>query len=307
MMKVKLALATAAFVLATGGSAWADWRDQVPVFRVGLLGGENEQDRLARYEPWRQHMEARLGVPVELYPASDYAGVIQGLAAGQLEFGALGASSYAAAWLETNGGVEPLVVAREDDGTTGYYSVMYTLADSGITSIEDMEGKSLAFADPDSTSGYLIPKFQLGDLLGVDPEEGYFSRTGFGGGHEQAVVAVLEGQYDAGVTWTSLQGDPATGYSRGNLAEMVAKGMLDMNQIRIIWNSTLIPNGPNAIRSDLPQELKDLVRGIIVAMPLENPEAYEAAERGTGQGYEVVDNAFFEPIIDLRSKLSAQR
>jgi phosphonate transport system substrate-binding protein len=307
MNKLSITAAVLVASVAFAGAAQADWREQVPVFRVGLLGGENVQDVLGRYEPWRLHMEARLGVPVEVFPSTDYAGVIQGLAAGQLEFGALGASAYAAAWLETDGGVEPVVVARELDGLTGYYAVMYTLADSGIKTLADMEGKSLAFADPDSTSGYLIPKFQLTEELGVDPEAGYFSSTGFGGGHEQAVVAVLEGQYDAGVTWTSLQGDYATGYSRGNLTTMVEKGMLDMADINIIWTSALIPNGPNTIRSALPQELKDLVRGIITAMPVDNPAAYEAAERGIGAGYAVVGNDFFADIIEMRRQLSEQR
>lgn len=305
----RLGLFAAAMVagVTMSGAAQADWREQVPVFRVGLLGGENVQDVLGRYEPWRVHMEARLGVPVELYPSTDYAGVVQGLAAGQLEFGALGASAYAAAWLDSNGNVEPIAVAREADGTTGYYAVMYALASSGIKTLAEMEGRSLAFADPDSTSGYLIPKFQLTEELGVDPEQGYFSSTGFGGGHEQAVIAVLEGQYDAGVTWTSLQGDYETGYSRGNLASMVEKGMLEMSEIQIIWTSTLIPNGPNTIRSDLPQELKDLMRGIVVALPLENPEAYASAERGVGQGYEVVNHDFFAGIVEMRQKLSEQR
>jgi len=47
------------------------------------------------------------------------------------------------------------------DGSLGYYSVMYTRADSGIERFDDMEGRSLAFADPNSTSGYLVPSYEL--------------------------------------------------------------------------------------------------------------------------------------------------
>ena len=76
-------------------------------------------------------------------------------------------------------------------------------------------------ADPNSASGYLIPRAEF-RAQGIDPESGkYFGRTGFAGGHEQTVVAVLNHQYDGGVTWTSGVGDPAVGYSRGALRMMV--------------------------------------------------------------------------------------
>lgn len=111
---------------------------------------------------------------------------------------------------------------------------MVVRADSGITDLSGMRGKLLAWADPNSASGCLIPSFQL-HRFGIDPEPGRcFGRTGSDGGHEQALVAVLQRQYDASVTWASGIGDPAEGYSRGNLRSMVEKGMLDMRQVRVI-------------------------------------------------------------------------
>ena len=56
------------------GSAPAHAADQVKEFRIGLLGGENTQDRLARYDGFQQLLQAELGVPVKLFPAADYAG-----------------------------------------------------------------------------------------------------------------------------------------------------------------------------------------------------------------------------------------
>ena len=89
------------------------------------------------------------------------------------------------------------MVPQENDGSTYYYSVMVVRADSGIKSLEDMKGHSLAWADPNSTSGYLIPSATL-KAKGIKLDDGaYFSKTGFSGGHEQGVVAVLNKQYDA--------------------------------------------------------------------------------------------------------------
>ena len=153
-------LAALAAALAFGPGACARRLDKIKEFRVGLLGGENTQDRLARYDRFQKLLEQKLGIPVKLFPAADYAGVMQGIAAGQLEAAEFGASGFAGTWLDCKC-VEPIVVPQEKDGSTYYYSVMVVRADSGITSLEQMKGHSLAFADPNSTSGYLIPSATL--------------------------------------------------------------------------------------------------------------------------------------------------
>jgi phosphonate transport system substrate-binding protein len=231
---------------------------------------------------------------------------MQGLLAGQLEFAGLGSAGYAGIYLQDPDAVEPLYTTMQIDGSLGYYSVMYTLADSGITSLEEMEGHSLAFADPNSTSGYLVPSFELAPEEGLDLET-YFSETGFGGGHEQAVVAVLNGQYDAGVTWTSGVGDINMGYSRGNLRSMVDKDMLDMSEIQIIWQSNLITNGPRVIRSDLPQELKDLVMGAMMQLQVADRDCFDAINDGEAMGYWPINHEFYEPIINMRRELAGSR
>ncbi len=281
------------------------WAQQIPQLRLGLLGGENEADRLGRYEAYRALIERTFEVPVRLFPAADYAGVMQAFGAKQIEAASMGASGYAGAWLDTNGGVEPLFVARENDGSIAYISVMVVRADSGITSIEQMRGKSLAWADPNSTSGYLIPRSELRGA-GVDINH-FFSRTGFGGGHEQAVVAVLQRQYDGAVTWASGQGEESQGFSRGNLRAMVDKGMLNMRDLRIIWKSRPIPNGPMTVRADLPAAFKQDFTQFHLALAAAHPDVYAQVERGGGQGYAAVTHEMFEPIVQLRREEAAER
>ncbi len=282
-----------------------DWRTAIPVFRVGILGGENEADRLKNYSCFKDLLEARLEVPVELYPASDYAGVMQGLISKNLEYAGLGSSAYAGISIQDPEAVEPLVTTEQVDGSLGYYSVMYVKSDSPYQTLEDLKDKTLAFADPNSTSGYLVPAYEL-KAQGYDPKE-FFSKTGFGGGHEQAVVAVLNDQYDAGVTWTSGVGKKSEGYSRGNLRKMVDKGALNMDDIRIIWKSNLITNGPRVIRKDVPQALKDMMRGILVNLPIENPDCAQAIAGGEINGFQPISQDFYRPIIEMRRELLAAR
>ncbi len=270
-----------------------------PELRIGLLGGENTQDRLVRYDAFQKLLAAHLGIPVTLFPASDYAGVMQGIAAGQLDAAKFGASGFAGAWLDCKC-VEPVVVPKQADGSTYYYSVMVVRAESDIHSLADMKGHSLAWADPNSTSGYLTPSASL-KAKGIPLEDGaYFSRTGFAGGHEQVVVSVMNRQFDGGVTWTSGQGDPAEGYSRGNLRTMVDRKMLRMADIRIIWQSGKIPTGPWAVRTALPAELKASFRAFLVDLPKSHPEVYDQVERGEGVGYAPATMDLYQDIIDLR-------
>lgn len=300
MFRTFLLGAVAASSLAFGiaAPAAADWRSDLPVFRVGLLGGENEADRLRNNQCFRVALEERLGIPVELFPAPDYAGVMQGLLAGQLDYAALGASAYAGIYLQDPNAVEPIFVSAEADGSLGYFAAMYARSDSDIESLDDMRGRSLAYADPNSASGYLIPRAELRQA-GINDAE-FFSRTGFGGGHEQAVIAVLNGQFDAGVTWVSGQGEASEGFTRGNLRRMVDNGLLDMADLRIIWMSNLIPNGPVVIRQSLPQEVKDIVTDYLVNQLETDPQCYRDISFGDGKGWVEVDHSFFEGIVEMR-------
>ena len=284
-----------------------DWASQIPTLRIGLLGGENESDRLRRYDGYRKLLEQTFAVPVRLFPAADYAGVIQALGAKGIEMASMSGSSYAGAWLDTGGNVDPLVIPLEADGSTSYRSVLVVRQDSGITSLADMRGKSLAWADPNSTSGYLIPRSEL-RKAGIDTEPGrYFSRTGFGGGHEQAVVAVLQKQYDGAVTWVSGIGERGEGYTRGNLRAMVDKGLLRMSDLAVVWTSAPILNGPLVVRKDTPQPFRDDMTAFHLALPTAHPAIYDAVERGGGKGYQRTKHEDFQVFIDLRREEAAQR
>ncbi len=276
-----------------------DWKAEVKEFRIGLLGGENTQDRLKRYDSFQKLLQETLGIPVKIFPSADYAGVMQGLAAGQLDATEFSPSAFAGTWLDCHC-VEPVVVPQEKDGSIFYIAAMVVRSDSGIKSIDDMKGHSLAFTDPNSASGYLIPSVTL-RAKGIDLTDGkYFSRVGFSGGHEQGVVAVLNRQYDACVVWTSGQGDEATGFTRGVLRSMVDKGMLKMADVQVIWKSDKVPNGPWTVRSSLPASLKQEFQRFMRDLPTTHKDIYDSVEQGTGVGYQDATLDIYKGMIALR-------
>ena len=290
---------TLALTLAPRLTWGQDWKAQVKEFRIGLLGGENTQDRLKRYDAYQKLLQDKLGVPVKMFPAADYAGVMQGLASGQLDATEFSPSAFAGTWLDCHC-VEPVVVPQEKDGSIFYIAAMVVRKDSGIGSIDDMKGHSLAFTDPNSASGYLIPSATL-RAKGIDIADGkYFTRTGFSGGAEQGVIAVLNRQYDACVVWTSGLGDQSAGFTRGVLRSMVDKGMLKMADVDVIWRSAKVPNGPWTVRSALPPGLKQAFHDFMRDLPLSHKDIYDSIEQGTGVGYQDASLDIYKEMIEMR-------
>ena len=267
-----------------------DWQGKFSTLNFGVVSSENEADRIAHYQTFVAYMEGRLGVPLKMHQATDYAGTIEALKARKLEFARFGAVSYAQAWLITGGKVEPIAVETDSDGSVSYHSVIAVKADSPYQSLDDLKGKSLAFADPNSTSGFVAPSYFLREE-GINPES-FFGRTGFSGSHENGILAVLNGTYDAAATsWTNEE--------RSNVARMESKGMIPKGQIRYLWKSPKLPNGPWATHADLPTALKVDIRAALVALPTSNPSAWKDITDGKSKGVEETTHADFEPIIRM--------
>ncbi|MEP5804804.1 MAG: phosphate/phosphite/phosphonate ABC transporter substrate-binding protein, partial [Roseobacter sp.] len=169
-MKKTLALALAASTaLSTGALA-----QEITEFRIGVLGGENAQDRMNSFQCLADYTTKALGVETKVFAPADYNGVIQGLLGGTIDMAWLGASSYAAIYLQDPEVVEPVLVKVNLDGSIGYHSIGFARVDSGITSLDDMQGKIFGFGDPNSTSGYLIPSIEIPQTIGTSMESGDF-------------------------------------------------------------------------------------------------------------------------------------
>ena len=287
-------------LLALGAGATATYAQDVKELRIGILGGENEADRLRNYQSLADHLKADFGLEkVSLFPAADYDGVIQGLLGGTLDIAGLGASGYAKIFLKDEKAVTPLLTTKGIDGSTGYYSIGLAKKDSGITDIMSAKGKKLGYADPDSTSGYLIPLTQIPTTTGT-PNDKFFAETAFNGGHENNVLAMLDGKVDIAVDDSSGVGEWADGYSSGTPHKMVAKGMLDMNDVVEVWRSPLIPNGPLVIRTAMGEDWAKKISDFYMALPTKDVACFNAIEGGDFQGYVSVKPEFYNPIIEAR-------
>ncbi|MDP3264082.1 MAG: phosphonate ABC transporter substrate-binding protein [Tabrizicola sp.] len=290
----KLLTATAlTAILATSATA-----QDITEFNIGILGGENAQDRLTSSECFRAKVEAALGVPVKVFTPADYDGVIQGLLGGTLDYAWLGASAYAKTQLTDPEAVEVKLTKQNVDGSTGYYSIGFTRKDTGITSMDDAKGKTFAFADPNSTSGYLVPGAELSAKYGT--LDAYFSEVKMSGGHEQTIVGVANGDFDAGVSWADGLGNWEDGYTNGAFRKAADAGLVDMSNLVEIWRSTLIPEGPMVVRKALPQDVKDKVTALTADLWETDPECAYNLAGGEAKDFVPVEPAAYDGILAAR-------
>lgn len=294
----KILLASVALTMSTAAFA-----QDATVLRIGLDGGENESDQLRRSECVVDGLKAATGASdVQFFPSPDYNGVIQGLLGGTIDIAIMGASSYASIYLSDPEAVDPVLTTQQEDGSTGYHTIMVARKDSGITDLPSSKGKKLGFADPDSTSGYLIPSVALPPVLGMPIDE-FYSETGFGGGHENLVLGVLDGTWDVGTTFGSGQGEFSEGYTSGNLKIMVDKGLLDMDDIVEVWQSPIIPNGPLMVSNKLSADMKTKVTAFFTDLPKSDFECFDAFTAGGYTNFVPATQEMYQTIIDARKSV----
>jgi phosphonate transport system substrate-binding protein len=272
-------------------------------FNIGILGGENAQDRMTSNECYRAAIEKELGVPVKVFTPADYDGVIQGLLGGTLDMAWLGASAYAKIYLTDPNAVTVELTKQNLDDSTGYYSIAFARADSGIKTVEDAKGKKFAFGEPNSTSGYLVPAAEMIEAYG--PLDKFFSEVKFSGGHEQTIVGVNNGDFDAGVSWADGIGNWEDGYASGAFRKAADAGLVDMNNLVEIWRSKMIPEGPMVVRAALPADVKAKVTKLTADLWETDAKCAYGVAAGDAKDFVPASHDMYLGIVEAR-KLSGE-
>ncbi len=273
------------------------WQKDFPVVNYGVISVETATDNLKSQKKFVDYASKELGVEFKLFTAAEYSGIMNGLVAGQVQVGWLGASSYASVWQNCKC-VEPIAGAQDVAGGMGYNSVMIVKADSPYQKFEDLKGKTVARNDANSTSGFTIPTYSWAQM--GTPIDSYFNSP-LSGGHQQTVTGVLNGTFDAGFTWTTVN----DGF--GALRKMIDKGMLKRKDIRVIWTSPLIPTPPVVIMSSLPQAMKSDLIKLFLRLEENDPKVAEAVAQGKTLGMQRVYHEDYVTVMEAKKWLKANR
>lgn len=160
--------AAAACLLWTAAAVAAE---EIKELSFGIIPTESTSAAMKGFEPFRADMEKALGIPVKLFMAPDYAGVIEAMRFNKVQIAWFGNKSAIEAVNRASG--EVFVQTADVTGNPGYWSLIVVHKDSPLQTIDDVvrDGKALTFGngDPNSTSGYLIPTYYIWGQRGIDP------------------------------------------------------------------------------------------------------------------------------------------
>lgn len=281
-MMAVMGLSLASAQEATADPAKAGWPE---TFIIGVYPGDNVEKAIEAQEPLRAYLEKTLGVRTVVITGTSYGAVVEAMRAGRADAFEVGPFSYVLAADVANAeaiAVGNYVTAVDTKVLPGYYSVMFTKKGSGIKSIADLKGKTFAFTDPASTSGYLVPATDILNDQNFDSKDQldtFLGQATFAGSHPASVLAVSNGTTDAGATFDDNLVDQANadiaicGVDKGTAKgteifhslmtqEQIDKVYADCpdGSIAIFHQSPLIPQTPFAVNKNLPQTFKDAVK-----------------------------------------------
>lgn len=247
---------------------------------VGLFQPDKEKND-ATYKPLAEYLAIQLKRPVQLRTVDSWEGLAKSLANGETDMALMGPWGYVLANHEAGAEVVSTILY---DGKPEYYALIVTHPKSGINTLADLKGKSFAFGDKGSTSGYLIPRHYL-MTQGINPDT-YFGKV-LHTKHQAIETQVTQGVLDAGAD-----------YNRNRNA-MIEQGLIKAELSKIIWQSAPLPNDAFAVSKTLAAD-----RGFVARL--------QAALEGVGPalkasphllpahytGFVTRDNSFYKPIRD---------
>jgi phosphonate transport system substrate-binding protein len=271
--------------------------------RVGFVPSENMQEVLKNAQPIVDRLHKELGIDVQPFVATDYAGVVEALRGQKLDIAFLNPAAYVMAKNEANVKVLLKSVRR---GGGAFYAAIIARSDSGINSLQDLKDKSFAFGDPISTSGHIFPK-KMFKQAGLDPARD-FKNVVFAGGHDATVLAVFNHKADAGATYSNnTLGDDGSW-------SMYLKSPAERSQIKVIAYSEPIPNDNLVASASLDDETVKKITKVFTDLSttaegrqwLNNIYRIEGFEPATDADYASVRDAFKDAGITLNKAVTSQ-
>lgn len=246
MFRASLAAAAIAATTLTALPATAQ-DDELESLRFGIISTESQQNLRTIWEPFLEDMEEHLGMEVEAFFASDYAGIIEAMRFDKVDVAWYGNKSAMEA-VDRAGG-EIFAQTVDVTGNPGYWSHLIVHQSSDLENVEDVLENAgeltLGNGDPNSTSGFLVPGYYVFARNGVNARQDFERMVT--ANHETNAMAVANQQVDV-----------ATNNSE-SLARLAETQPEKRKQIKVIWESPLIPSDPLVWRTNLPQEAKEKI------------------------------------------------
>ncbi len=234
-----------------------------------------------------KYLEKELGIEIKFIKATDYTAVIEAMRSNKCHICILGPFSYLLA--SQNAGAEAIAtIGLQSTGLYTYRSMLLTHPKSGLKSTDDIKKNAkslqLAYSDPASTSGHLIPRTYISSL-GLDPDKD-FAGVRFSGSHVASLLSLRNAKFD-------LAGVSSESYLR-----LLANKQADSSDYVVLWQSDPILTDPFCVKNTLPTELKEKIRTALLEMHIKDTATFKQYIRYTYKGDKMRDSLIFMAAHD---------
>lgn len=229
-------------------------QETLKVLKFGRIPYLDPRKMVKDHEPLMEYLKEKLGVEeARLILAPNYEKLTEFLLEGKVDVAWHGTLAYPEAYHK---GAGRAVLQPTRYGSSSYAGMIITRADSSIESLKDLKGKSFAYTDPESASGYYYPRLLMLQN-GIHPDKD-LSMTKNVRKHDNVLYAVLFKRFDAGAVYDD---------AREHL-----KNDEERNQLKSVARTADIQNEPLMVRKNLSAELADRFVDAMLTLDPAKPE-----------------------------------
>lgn len=246
-----LALLTVLIIAGCGSSAGSESNPETII--MGFVPSQESDTIADTIEPLAKKLSEELGedVEVEGRVMTNYTALVEAMGTNEVHIGFVPAFGYVLANQEHE--VEVLLKS-ERHGSGSYVAQYLVRSDSGLKTLADLKGKTWAFGDPTSTSGYLFPAVQIAKEFDVEnPETEFFGESVQTGGHDNSAIAVYNGDADVATTFDDVR------------TTLVEEYPDIMEALTVIKKTEEIPNDTISVTKELDDELVQKIKDVFLS------------------------------------------
>lgn len=289
-------VAFGSFAAGCGGNSQ---QAEKKTFTIAYAPNESTTDSTDARSTLAKDLGKVINMEVKEIQASDYTAIIEALRTGKADMAYMGA--LAVAMGAERAGVTPIVMKAPngDKAQAVYHSVFITQKDnSEINSIKDFKGKTIAFVDPDSTSGNLVP---ISEIMKAFPDlhltnekihtnGEFFEAVSFSGKHQAGLQAVIKGDVDI------------VPISDQIMASEFKNGNADENAVKVVHSSAAIPAEAMVVSKTVNEDLKKTLTKFLVEY--NNKDYFDKVIKKADARFVECSMEDYQPIVELNKNIN---
>lgn len=268
-------------------------------FTIAYAPNESTTDSTDARSTLAKDLGKVINMDVKEIQASDYTAIIEALRTGKADMAYMGA--LAVAMGAERAGVTPIVMKAPngDKAQAVYHSVFVTQKDNNeINSIKDFKGKTIAFVDPDSTSGNLVSTSEImkafpdlhltNEKIHTNGE--FFEAVSFSGKHQAGLQAVIKGDVDI------------VPISDQIMASEFKNGNADENAVKVVHSSAAIPAEAMVVSKTVNEDLKKTLTKFLVEY--NNKDYFDKVIKKADARFVECSMEDYQPIVELNKNIN---